>query len=530
MTKRMSGYDAFLKLTDIREEFLDEAYLPTLFPAVTPPPKKKLLAPLWAFFGNHAVAAAVGGVLALGVITVVIAMTPLNPFRDPPPVTEPPTEESSDPAETPPVTDEETEPETETEEIGEPYELVYTSGGDGSCKVSDIVVNPRYREKFTLTIPATSPDGERVMAVENPCGFGYGNLPYLLLPEDYEKLLYRVRTHFGKDSMTAWRFENYYVFKSAEKSSTENLKNDILTAFPWAAVTDFYMLDPALIEEVEGANLSDWIAEAAPDYVAYEAEKRLFDLATAHGYTLTWRGEPFDTRLERDERRFVESIVLENGIESIGDKAFCYAGATSLTLPENLTHIGAEAFSDCRALSQITWPAEGILKQIGEKAFFGCEELNALTLTGNGLEMGRYAFAYSGFTTVTLGAGVSTVGELAFFGCNKLETLHIGQDVTYIGPDALREAGSGSYGPGVQITFDENCRLTELSEQAFWTSLRDTILPTSITRINYWVFYGGEISYAGTIAEWEAIEKDEAWCCEPITVHCADGDVTFDPK
>ncbi len=100
MTKRMSGYDAFLKLADIREDFLDEAYLPALIPAVTPPPKKRLLAPLWAFLGSHAVAASVCGVLALGVITAGIALTPLNPFRDPPPATEPPTEETaSEPSE-----------------------------------------------------------------------------------------------------------------------------------------------------------------------------------------------------------------------------------------------------------------------------------------------------------------------------------------------------------------------------------------------------------------------------------------------
>ena len=521
MSKRMSGYDAFLKIADIREDFLDEAYLPALFPTAKPAQGKKLLAPLWGFFGGRAVAAALCGVLALGVLTAAVLLSPLNPFRDPP-VTEPPVTDPADPAETPPVSGGEEETEPEAEEIGDPYELVFASNGDGTCRVSDIKVNPKYHEKFDLIIPATSPDGERVVSVENSGGFGYANVPYILLPEDYEELHDRIQAHFGENS---WRFESFYYLKSVDNCSTETAKNNLLTTYPWAAVTDFYILDHCIVEEEHVAQISDWIAEAAPDYVAYGAEKKISDLAASHGMTLTWRGEPFDVRRGRDECRFVESVILEDGIESIGSRAFLYAGASSLTLPQGLTHIGADAFADCQALTQIRWPAEGSLKSIGERAFLGCLSLTELHLTGDNLELGMYAFAYTHVQSVSLGAGVSSVGELAFIGCYKLETLHIGQDVTYIGPDALREAGGGSYGTAVQVTFDESCRLTELSENIFYTALRDTTLPVCITRIDRWAFYGGEIGYAGTMAEWEAIEKHEEWHMDPITVHCSDGDI-----
>ena len=52
-------------------------------------------------------------------------------------------------------------------------------------------------------------------------------------------LLYRIRTYYGKDSMTVRSFESYYYYKNVDDCSTENLKNDLLDAFPWAAVTDF---------------------------------------------------------------------------------------------------------------------------------------------------------------------------------------------------------------------------------------------------------------------------------------------------
>lgn len=550
---RMSGYDAFLKIADIREDFLDEAYLPVLFPEVKPEPKKKLLAPLWGFFSSHAAAAALCGVLAMGVIAVGVGLSPLNPFRDPA-ITEPPATDTSEPDEASTIGEDESESEsesdgestaetyaesesadgteTEAEEISGPYELVYTSNGDGTCRISDIRINPRHREAFTLTLPALSPEGERVVSVENPDGFGYGNVPYLLLPEDFEALTERLRAHFGEgeDDYTVWFFNNYYYFRSLSDCETEEQKERLLAKYPWAAVTDFYILDELIVQEVTVPKLSEWIAEAAPDYVAYGAERRLYELAASHGYTLTWYFEPFTSRMAREECRFVESIVLEEGITAIGDGAFRGACAANLTLPQGLTHIGARAFYNCSALAQITWPADGSLKSIGERAFSGCSGLSELHLTGDGLELGAYAFAYSHVQNVTLGAGVTSVGELAFFGCYRLENLHIGSDVTYVGPEALREAGGGPYGTAIRITFDEVCGLTALSEQAFCSTLRDTVLPTSITRIEASAFYGGEIGYAGTVAEWEAIEKVGKLSYDPLTVHCADGDVTYDPK
>jgi hypothetical protein len=101
----MKGYDAFLKIADIREDFLDEAYLPALFPVVKSPKKKKILAPLAALFSNRAVAAVLCGVLGLGVLTAVIGLSPLNPFRDNP-VTEPPVTDTAEPTDTPPVSEE----------------------------------------------------------------------------------------------------------------------------------------------------------------------------------------------------------------------------------------------------------------------------------------------------------------------------------------------------------------------------------------------------------------------------------------
>lgn len=440
--------------------------------------------------------------------------------EDDPRDTTPTTESSAPPADTPDSTDQETE--APPEEIGDPYELVFSSNGDGTCKIGDIKVNPKYREAFTLTIPAVSPEGERVTAVENPDGFGYINVPRVLLPEDFEVLLYRIRTYYGKDSSTVRSFESYYYFKSLENCSTENLKKDLLDAFPWAAVTDFYILDGAIVADVEIPKLALWIAEAAPDYTALEGEKKMRELVSGNGMTLTWDGKPVDPDTVTDNALLVQGIVLEEGIESIGANAFCHARAASLTLPTTLTEIGDRAFAYCREITEMTWP-QNTLRRIGDEAFAGCYGLTELTLTGDGLTIGARAFSPAALKSVTLGEGVTEVGANAFED-QSLERLHIGDDVTLLGTYAF-----ATYSP-LKVTFGENSRLSRIEDGALNRPLVDTTLPHGITYIGEYGLYGDEVSYAGTMAEWEAIEKHTAWSSTDITVHCADGDVSFDPK
>ena len=105
-----------------------------------------------------------------------------------------------------------------------------------------------------------------------------------------------------------------------------------------------------------------------------------------------------------------------------------------------------------------------------------------------------------------------------------MDALHIGDSVTLLGAYAFV---SDSH---LKVTFGENSRLSRMEDGALNRPLVDTTLPHGITYIGEQGLYGDEISYAGTMAEWEAIGKHEKWCSDSITVHCTDGDVSFDPK
>ena len=274
---------------------------------------------------------------------------------------------------------------------------------------------------------------------------------------------------------------------------------------------------------MEIPKLALWIAEAAPDYTALEGEKKMQELVSGNGMTLTWDGKPVGTETVTDNALFVQSIVLEEGIETIGANAFCHARAASLTLPTTLTEIGDRAFAYCREISEMNWP-QNTLRRIGDEAFAGCYGLTELTLTGDGLTIGARAFSPSALKSVTLGEGVAEVGANAFADNRSLDALHIGDSVTLLGAYAFV---SDSH---LKVVFGENSRLSRIEDGALNRPLVDTTLPHGITYIGEQGLYGDEVSYAGTMAEWEAIEKHEKWCSDAITVHCTDGDVSFDPK
>lgn len=63
-----------------------------------------------------------------------------------------------------------------------------------------------------------------------------------------------------------------------------------------------------------------------------------------------------------------ESIIVQEGVKSIGDFSFCFESAlTSVTLPSTLTNIGTAAFAGSDTLKEITIP--DTVSSIGDNAF-----------------------------------------------------------------------------------------------------------------------------------------------------------------
>ena len=68
------------------------------------------------------------------------------------------------------------------------------------------------------------------------------------------------------------------------------------------------------------------------------------------------------------------SVILGNGIRSIGDGAFEWCSSlTSVTIPDSVTSIGSSAFQGCTSLTSITIPDS--VTSIGRWIFYDCISL-----------------------------------------------------------------------------------------------------------------------------------------------------------
>ena len=105
----------------------------------------------------------------------------------------------------------------------------------------------------------------------------------------------------------------------------------------------------------------------------------------------------FDWRLDADGRVVLQKLRDSSAVEvvvpaeidgrsvvAIADAAFAYTGLlTSITLPESVEKIGANAFFRCVSLTDVALP--NALREIGSSAFDLCESLRSLRLP-NALE------------------------------------------------------------------------------------------------------------------------------------------------
>ena len=92
----------------------------------------------------------------------------------------------------------------------------------------------------------------------------------------------------------------------------------------------------------------------------------------------------------KDYYTSIKSVVIEEGITSIGDWAFTGCSLTSITIPESVTSIGDWTFTGCSSLTSITIPES--VTSIGDYAFRGCSSLTSFTIPESVTSIGNGAF------------------------------------------------------------------------------------------------------------------------------------------
>ena len=241
-------------------------------------------------------------------------------------------------------------------------------------------------------------------------------------------------------------------------------------------------------------------------------------------------------------RSRVKSVVIADGVTSIGEYAFFYCESlTSVTIPDSVTSIGKYAFFCCTSLASVTIPDS--VTSIGRFAFSNCTSLTSVTIPDSVTSIGEYAFYYcksltsmtipdsvtsissstfascTSLTSVTIPNSVTSIGEYAFYDCKSLTSVTIPGSVTSIGLYAFASCtsltgiwvaeGNSHYAndasgvlfnkdkttlvqcPGAFAAYTIPDSVTSIGDNTFdhCTSLTSVTIPDSVTSIGEWAFY-----------------------------------------
>ena len=146
-------------------------------------------------------------------------------------------------------------------------------------------------------------------------------------------------------------------------------------------------------------------------------------------------------------RSSIKSVVIEDGVTSIGEDAFAYCtNLTSVSLPNSVTSMGWCAFTDCTALTSFTISKS--VTNIKGGAFLGCTGLTSIIVeSGNTTYDSRNncnAIIETATNTLIQGCkntiipySVTSIGRNAFREYTNLTSIDIPYSVTSIGYGAF---------------------------------------------------------------------------------------------
>ena len=218
----------------------------------------------------------------------------------------------------------------------------------------------------------------------------------------------------------------------------------------------------------------------------------------------------------------VENITLNNGIETIGERAFQdMNNLKTIIIPDSVTSIEDNAFNNCSVLTNLVLPDS--ITTIGNAAFSGCTSLEKIVLPSKLTSLGNVAFGgcnaeiifpsslksipelgSNAVKKVTIPEGVETIGYQAFCSCSNLTEITLPSTITSIESEAFSGTGITAFNYPQNITnipngafqntnlteFSVPEKVTEIDDNAFYNcyDLTKISIPKSVTYIGTDVF------------------------------------------
>ena len=134
--------------------------------------------------------------------------------------------------------------------------------------------------------------------------------------------------------------------------------------------------------------------------------------------------------IETSTNTLIEYLACSNSIPSsvkvIGSYAMCGDYFTSFTIPEGVECISEYGFYNCKKLENVILPKT--LKKIETAAFIYCSGLTSITIPNNVTSLGAAFWSCHNLTTVTVYAPSCSLETNPFMYCTSLEKIYVFND------------------------------------------------------------------------------------------------------
>lgn len=183
-----------------------------------------------------------------------------------------------------------------------------------------------------------------------------------------------------------------------------------------------------------GANVSeigDYAFSACPSLIQFSVNSKNTSFSDMDGMLCS-----FDKK-ELVCYAGISSVVLPECIETVGKAAFFgRTDINSVELLNTISEICDYAFAGCLGLEKIKIPDS--VKNLGKSSFMSCSELTSVSLGRNITEIPEDCFSMCvKLTSLELPESVTLFGDRAFYCCPELSGIYLSANVSSIGKDAL---------------------------------------------------------------------------------------------